>query len=454
MPHMFHELYQSPSVRLHAFLHWFLDVVSPDQSTAKQFTAAEQAVLASLHLESGDELQAKESMQQVDDDESRLLADIARLERQHSKESRKADTLHRYIAATEGQAVRMGPRQVHTYPLETSSGMEALDHILDHLAEGSNALELAVLSPTSCISLSVQEDKMLDHIQAHVMPYFQNSSPPRQLSVIAESPMQSHTVTWMLEALAAHDEILAGGSFDYNQSWSQAIEQWRAEFVAVEMAWLQANLTLRDDQVASPSQSHLDEGEIAQWMEHTVPALLDAVADARVSSLVVGDYPNKYLRQERHLEHLDHVLDELERQTARLQLMALVLAHEKNLITAFQSSMDAMLRDMQRQLLVVVDRMGAPLARGPPSPPEQRRPADTNVQVSQVQSMQRQVRHDWVVLGHAQERLVDQLREILTSAPTLTEPLHQVCRLKDLVETDLAHAIERIHTTSSSSPRP
>ncbi|RQM20410.1 hypothetical protein B5M09_010473 [Aphanomyces astaci] len=364
MPHMFHELYQSPSVRLHAFLHWFLDVVSPDQSTAKQFTAAEQAVLASLHLESGDELQAKESMQQVDDDESRLLADIARLERQHSKESRKADILRRHIAATEGQAVRMGPRQVHTYP----------------------------------------------------------------------SPMQSHTVTWMLEALAAHDEILAGGSFDYNQSWSQAIEQWRAEFVAVEMAWLQANLTLRDDQVASPSQSHLDEGEIAQWMEHTVPALLDAVADARVSSLVVGDYPNKYLRQERHLEHLDHNgrprdfstqnSDKVMANDGTLldRMMALVLAHEKNLITAFQSSMDAMLRDMQRQLLVVVDRMG--------------------------------VRHDWVVLGHAQERLVDQLREILTSAPTVTEPLHQVCRLKDLVETDLAHAIERIHTTSSSSPRP
>ncbi|RHY25722.1 hypothetical protein DYB25_012370 [Aphanomyces astaci] len=370
MPHMFHELYQSPSVRLHAFLHWFLDVVSPDQSTAKQFTAAEQAVLASLHLESGDELQAKESMQQVDDDESRLLADIARLERQHSKESRKADILRRHITATEGQAVRMG----------------------------SNALELAVLSPTSCISLSVQEDKMLDHIQAHVMPYFQNSSPPRQLSVIAESPMQSHTVTWMLEALAAHDEILAGGSFDYNQSWSQAIEQWRAEFVAVEMAWLQATLTLRDDQVASPSQSHLDEGEIAQWMEHTVPALLDAVADARVSTQ----------NSDKVMTNDGTLLD---------RLMALVLAHEKNLITAFQSSMDAMLRDMQRQLLVVV-------------------------------------RHDWVVLGHAQERLVDQLREILTSAPTVTEPLHQVCRLKDLVETDLAHAIERIHTTSSSSPRP
>ncbi|ETW04090.1 hypothetical protein, variant 1 [Aphanomyces invadans] len=448
-PQMFRGVCESPSLRVHAFLHWFLDVLAVEQSLAVQFSAAEQATLAATTLATGTDLHAKGVAQSIDDDEAQLLADIERLEKQHAKETRKVHVLRRHLETVQDQATRLCPRTV--YSTDPTSGLEAIDDILNHLAEGSNALELAALSPTACISLSAQEDKILDSIQAHVMPYFQSSSPPRALSIIAESPMQSHAVTWMMDAIASNEEYLEGREETDGTSWSRTMDQWRDAFFAVEFDWLHANLAALDDvpsfNTSIENEFEADEElEVTQWMQHTLPALVEAVAEAKVSSLVVGDYPAKYTRQEQHLERLNAVLVELERQTARLQLMVLVLSREMDTMKSVQRTIYSVLQDMQRQLQDAVSRVVK--STGPQSnndgdsaSPSPGHPMDTG----QVESMRRQVRHEWAALGQEQESFIQQLRDLLESAPTVTAPLQQVCHLKDIVETDVARAIQSIY---------
>ncbi|RHY25734.1 hypothetical protein DYB32_008140 [Aphanomyces invadans] len=261
---MFRGVCESPSLRVHAFLHWFLDVLAVEQSLAVQFSAAEQATLAATTLATGTDLHAKEVAQSIDDDEAQLLADIERLEKQHAKETRKVHVLRRHLETVQDQATRLCPRAV--YSTDPTSGLEAIDDILNH---------------------------------------------------------------------------------------------------------------------------------VTQWMQHTLPALVEAVAEAKVSSLVVGDYPAKYTRQEQHLERLNAVKS-----------------------TGPQSNND-----------------------GDSASPSPGHPMDTG----QVESMQRQVRHEWAALGQEQESFIQQLRDLLESAPTVTAPLQQVCHLKDIVETDVARAIQSIY---------
>ncbi|KAF0691997.1 Aste57867_16864 [Aphanomyces stellatus] len=456
---MFQALSRSPSLRIQAFLHWLSEVVSPEASLATQFTPADRAVLGAMAIADGDLLAEKERMQDVDDDEAALLAEIAQLEQQLVKESRKDRVLTTHLAAAEADLARAVPRSGQS--TTSSSRLEAVDTILDQLAEGSNAFALAALCPNACVSLSVQEDKLLDEMQAQLMPHFRRSNSPlkKTLETILESPHESREVSWLHARLAGTSQRRDSldddedDDEDDDSQWTQELSLWKDEFADVEAKWLHAKLALTEAMVlrattppptTSLAQTSACHEELERLLDDDLPPLLDAVADAYVTSMVIGDYPRKFDQQAHHMAQLDEALLVLEHQAARLQLMWMRLEAEVDAMATLRDLVYGLLQDMQRQLQDVMARLAA--SPSPPDKPKRTDATETDEHVRQLEAMRAQLRAEWAMLGQAQARAVADLKHVMDEAPTVAPQVQQISRLKDVVETELAKAIESVRT--------
>ncbi|CAK4115593.1 unnamed protein product [Aphanomyces euteiches] len=437
-------LIRSPSLRVQAFLHWFVDVLSPNASRMAHFSQDEQSMLLSIDIIADEDvLREKERMKDVDNEEAALLAEIAGLEQNLVQATHKHTVLQEHLAATEKQRASMQPIQTHVYSTKDASPLTTIDTILEQLEEGSNALDLAVLCPQSCISLTIQEDKILDAMQSRLAPYFKKSSPVK-LGSILESTTHIHDVAWLSSFLPDESDDEDGDSKD----WARAFDRLRAAYPAVEIELLhtrlyQAHNACIDETSYLNYTAKTAEEEMNMLLEDTVPQLLEAVLEARFASLVVGDYPNKYDRQKRHLQQLGEALKDLETQSARLQLIALVLEYEMATMITLRELIYAVLQDMQQQLQEVMDRLGT--AVSPPrlqeNPPPPNRPSS---EVQRLRTMRSQLREEWKALGAAYAKANQMLKKALDDAPTMMLQLQQVSQLKDMAETQLTRAIHGI----------
>ncbi|EQC29924.1 hypothetical protein SDRG_12470 [Saprolegnia diclina VS20] len=367
-------LYGNPSMRLQGFLHWFVHALDDESSLPAQFDTHDRALVASIDLLDGAALATKErevfgslgdaiTMDNDDDEDDEddadaLQEEIARLERQVAMETKKQTALRAAVATKRietGRLLDTGLDMVAPAPAQSHSVTDAIDGLLHALEQTENALQLAFLSPTVCAHLSIREDKLLDRIQAQLMPLFRRPA-PSGLETIPESPTRSSSVRWLHESLVDEMDLVddakerefkaCNAEFHrlvaaYPRSALHSLHTkldataraTRSSYRQQQMAHALARARLMDPATLSATHHGLVSAnasvvdETQTLLTDMLPLRLDELGRLQMTSIVLGDYKDKIDRQTRHLADQASILDTLERQSARLLYLFNAVVH-------------------------------------------------------------------------------------------------------------------------------